>query len=234
MAGKPIIGIGSTSGGLGGFVPQVNRTGYTSLRERKLFYSQREVGLLVPKTIRGGYGELPMGTVMAEDVTSGFLVPYIPDTIGDLDLGRIFLVTGCNAANTFQIWAEDSAKIKATDVIILTDTDGTYEQATVTSVVKYDDRRYTVTLSANTTGNFEIGAKKANCYLKAGTTGKYSVAKFLLDQDTYAGDYTNASGALSSVFLSNGIVYTNACTGLDTTAATALGATIDGPLAYFK
>ena len=54
MAGKPIIGIGSTSGGLGGFVPQVNRTGYTSLRERKLFYSQREVGLFLPKTILGG------------------------------------------------------------------------------------------------------------------------------------------------------------------------------------
>ena len=234
MAGKPIIGIGSTSGGLGGFTPQVNRTGYTSLRERKLFYSQREVGLFVPKTIRGGYGELPMGTVMAEDVTSGFLVPYVPDTIALTDLGRIFLVTGCNASNTFQIWAEDSAKIKATDVIVLTDTDGTYEQATVSSVVKYDDRRYTVTLSANTTGNFEIGAKNGNCYLKAGASGKMSTAKFLLDQDTYAGDYTNATGALASVFLSNGVVYANACTGLDTTAATALGATIDGPLAYFK
>ena len=234
MAGKPIIGIGSTSGGLGGFTPQVNRTGFTSLRERKLFYSQREVGLFVPKTLRGGYGELPMGTVLSEDVTSGFLVPYVPTVISATDLGRIFLVTGCNATNTFQIWAEDSAKIKAADVIILTDTDGTYEQATVTSVLKYDDRRYTVTLTANTTGNFEIGAKLGNCYLKSGAAGKFSDAKFLLDQDTYAGDYTNPSGAITSVFISNGVVYVNACTGLDTAAATSLGATIDGPLAYFK
>lgn len=59
MAGKPIIGIGSTSGGLGGFVPQVNRTGYTSLRERKLFYSQREVGLLCLKQFAAVTGNFP-------------------------------------------------------------------------------------------------------------------------------------------------------------------------------
>ena len=232
--GKAIIGLGSTTGGLGGFTPQVNRTGYTSLREKKLFKSQREIALIGEKTMRGGYGELPAGTVVAEDVTSGLMVPYIPTTIAATDLGRIFLVTGCNATNTFQIWAEDSAKIKAADVIILTDTDGTYEQATVSSVVKYDDRRYTVTLSGNTTGNFEIGVKLGNCYLKSGSAGKFSDAKFVLDQDTFVGDYMNPNGALTSVLISNAILYANSCVGLDAAAATALGATIDGPLAYFK
>lgn len=231
---KPIIGLGTTTGGLGGFTPQVNRSGYTSLRGKKLFKSQREIALIGEKTMRGGYGEIPAGTVVAEDVTSGFMVPYIPTTIAATDIGRIFLVTGCNASNTFQIWAEDSAKIKAGDVIILTDTDGTYEQATVSTVIKYDDRRYTVTLGANTTGNYEIGAKLGNCYLKAGTAGKFSDAKFVMDQDTYTGDYTNANGALTSVLISNAILYVASCVGLDAAAATALGATIDGPLAYFK
>ena len=231
---KPIVGIGATNAGLGGFVPQVNRTGYTSKRERKLFHSQREKALFLPKTVRGGYGELPMGTVMAEDTNTGLLVPYIPDTLSATDLGRIMLVTGCNATNTFQIWTEDSSKIKSGDVIILTDTDGVYEQATVSSVVKYDDKRYTVTLSGNTVANIEIGAKLGNCYLKAGTTGKYSVAKYVMDQDTFAGYYDNPNGAITSVFVSNGILYTVACTGLDATAITALGGVSDGQFTIFK
>ena len=148
--------------------------------------------------------------------------------------GAAVVATEYRYRYAFQIWAEDSAKIKANDVIILTDTDGTYEQATVSTVVKYDDRRYTVTLTANTTGNFEIGAKLANCYLKSGSAGKFSDAKFVMDQDTYTGDYTNANGALTSVLISNAILYVSSCVGLDTAAATALGATIDGPLAYFK
>lgn len=231
---KGLIGVNVTTGGLGGFTPQVNRTGFTEFREKKLFLSQRELGLFLPKTFRGGYGELPAGLVVAEDVNSGFLVPYIPDTISASDPGRIMLVTGCNVSNSFQIWAEDAGKLKATDVIVLTDTDGTYEEATVSSVTKYDDRRYTVILGANTAANFEIGAKLANCYLKAGTTGKRSVAKYILDQNLYAGGAENPNGALGSVFITNGILYTNACTGLDATAISAIGGVVDGSFIIIK
>ena len=232
---KPIIGIGSTNAGLGGYIPQVNRTGFTELRERKLFFSQRELGLFIPKTLRGGYGDLPMGTVMAEDTNTGLLVPYIPDTIdNEKDLGRIDLVTGCNAANTFQIWTEDSGKLKVGNVIVMSDSDGTYEEATVAGLAIYDDKRWTVTLSGVTTANFEIGAKKANCYLKAGASGKRSTAKYLLDQDCFTGGYDNPNGALTSVFLSNGIVYKASCTGLDATALSALSGVEDGLFAIFK
>ena len=232
---KPILGIGTTNAGLGGYTPQVNRTGFTELRERKLFYSQREMGLFIPKTLRGGFGDLPMGTVLAEDTNTGLLVPYIPDVIDiDKDFGRIELVTGCNAANTFQIWTEDSGKLKVGDVIVLTDTDGTYEEATVSALAAYDDKRWTVTLSGVTTANFEIGAKKANCYLKSGASGKRSTAKYLLDQDTFTGGYDNPNGALASVFLSNGIVYKASCSGLDATALSALNGVEDGMFAIFK
>lgn len=233
---KPIIGIGTTNAGLGGYIPQVNRTGFTELRERKLFFSQRELGLFIPKTLRGGFGDLPMGTVLAEDSNTGLLVPYIPDVINiEKDLGRIELVTDNITATTFQIWTEDTGKLKVGDVIVLTDSDGAYEEATVSALAAYDDKRWTVTLSDATTtsGGFTV-AKSANCYLKSGASGKRSTAKYLLDQDSFTGGYDNANGALSSVFLSNGIVYKASCTGLDATAQHALGGVEDGIFAIFK
>lgn len=230
---KAILGIGRTNGGLGGYTPQVNHTGFTELREKRLFFSQREIGLFLMKTVRGGYGEVPAGTILAEDTNSGFLVPYIPDTISAENIGRLMLVTGCNATNTFQIWKEDSGKIKAGDVIVLTDTDGTYEEATVLSMAKVNDRIHSVTLSGNTTGNFEL-AKSACCYLKAGTSGKRSVAKYVLDQDTFAGEYDNPNGAQVSVFVSNGVLYGSSLIGHDATAATALGSVTDGQFVIIK
>ena len=85
-----------------------------------------------------------------------------------------------------------------------------------------------------TTANFEIGAKKANCYLKSGASGKRSTAKYLLDQDSYTGGHDNPNGALTSVFLSNGIVYKASCSGLDATALSALNGVEDGMFAIFK
>ena len=231
--GKSIIGIGSTTGGLGGYTPQVNRTGFVELREKRLFFSQRESGLFLMKTVRGGYGEIPAGTVLAEDTNSGFLIPYVPDTIAATDKGRLMLVTGCNATDTFQIWKEDSGKVKVGDVIVLTDTDGTYEEATVSAVATVNDRISSVTLGGNTTGNFEL-AKSACCYLKAGASGKRSTAKYVLDQDTFAGEYDNPNGAQVSVFVSNGILYGASLVGHDSTAATALGSTTDGQFVIIK
>ena len=232
---KPIMGVGVTTAGLGGFTPQVNHTGYTEIRERRLFFSQREMGLFIPKTLRGGYGELPAGTVLAEDTNTGFLVPYIPDTTSVDDLGRVMLVTDNITSSTFVIWKEDAGKMKTGDVIVLSDSDGAWEEATVSTVLPLDARRYTVTLTGATVqaGGFTV-AKSASCWLKAGATNKRSTAKYLLDQDMYVGDMENPNGALTSVFLSNGIVYKDACTGLDTTALTALGGVLDGNLVIFK
>ena len=233
---KPILGVGVTNGGLGGYTPQVNRTGYVELREKRLFFSQREMGLFIPKTLRGGYGDLAAGTVMAEDALSGTLIPYIPDVISAEDPGRIMLASDNITATTFKIWAEDRGKLKAGDGIVLTDTDGTYEAAAVSSVVLDENGRMaTVTLSAATTtvGGFTV-AKSANCYLVAGSSGKRSDAKYILDQDSYTGDYDNPNGAQASVFLSNGIIYKDSLVGADATAITALNGVVDGQFVIFK
>ena len=235
---KAVMGPGVTSAGLGGMAPQVNRGGWNALRERKLFYSQREIALLLEKQIRGGYGDLLAGTVLAEMTAAPYdLVPYIPDTISATDVGRIFLVSDNVTTTTFKIWAEDRGKLKAADVIVLTDSDGAYEEATVSSLAEdTGGRTWTVTLSGATVtvGGFTV-AKSANCYLKAGASGKRSTAKYILDQDVYTGDFENPTpGALTSVFLSNGILYKSMMVGLDTTAATSLGAVVDGNFVIVK
>ena len=233
---KPILGVGVTNGGLGGYTPQVNRTGYVELREKRLFFSQREMGLFIPKTLRGGYGDVPAGTILAEDTNSGFLVPYVPDAIGAGDIGRIMLATDNITATTFKIWAEDRGKFKAADVIGLTDSDGAYEEATVSSVVlDANEKMATVTLGGATVtvGGFTV-AKSANAYLKAGPSGKRSVAKYVLDQDSYTGDYDNPNGAQTSVFMSNGVIYKDSLVGADATALTALSGVTDGQFVIFK
>lgn len=229
-----IIGLNITTAGIGGDLPQVNHVMGPQFREKRLFFSEPEIALIIQKNVRGGYGDLEMGTVMAVDSNSGFLVPYVPDTISAADKGRAMLVTGCNAANTFKIWKEDAGKFKAADVIILTDTDATYEEATVSSVtLDADGRMATVTLGGVTTGNFEI-AKSACAYLKAGSTGKKSAAKYIMDQHTSTGEYDNPNGAHSSVVVSNAIVYADALVGSDATALTALGGVTDGPYVILK
>ena len=233
---KPIIGIGTTNAGLGGYIPQVNRTGFTELREKRLFFSQREMGLFIPKTLRGGYGDLEAGTVMAEETLTGLLVPYIPDTISAADVGRIMLVSDNVEATTFKIWKEDIGKLEVDSVIILTDSDGAYEEGVVASIVAdAGGRSYTVTLddATTTSGGFTV-AKSACCYLKAGASGKKSTAKYVLDQHSFTGDHDNPNGALASVFLSNGIIYKDSLVGADATAIAALNGVVDGQFVIFK
>ena len=231
-----IIGPGITKAGLGGDKPQFNTTGKIQFRGKRLFFSRPEQALILQKMLKGGYGDLEEGTVMAVHTTTGLLYPYIPDTFSASDVGRIMLVTDNITSATFMVWKEDAGKLAAGDVIVLWDTDGTYEEATVSTVADSGDgRRYTVTLSAATAtaGGF-IVSKSACCWLKGGSAGKRSDAKFILDAFTSTGDIENPNGAFSSVVVSNAILYADGLVGADATALTALGAVTDSPYVILK
>lgn len=232
-----IIGLNITSAGLGGDIPQVNHTGYTQFREKRLFLSEPEIALIIQKNVRGGYGDLEMGTVMAVETATGFLVPYVPDTIGANDVGRTYLAADNVTSATVKIWPGDMGKVKAGDVIVLCDTDaGEYEEATVASVaLDAGGRMATVTLTGatTTTGGFTV-AKSGNYYLKAGPSGKRSVAKYILDQHLSTGTAENPNGAHTSVVVSNATLYKDALVGADATALTALGAVEDHPYVILK
>lgn len=231
-----IIGMNITTAGIGGDIPQVNHVMGPQFREKRLFFSEPEIALIIQKNVRGGYGDLEAGTVMAVETLTGFLVPYIPDTISAADVGRIMLVSDNITATTFKIWKEDIGKLDVDSVIILTDSDGAYEEGVVASIVAdAGGRTYTVTLddATTTSGGFTV-AKSACCYLKAGASGKKSTAVYVLDQHLSTGDYTNPNGAHTSVVVSNAILYKDAMVGADATALTALSGVVDGPYVILK
>lgn len=221
------VGIDKSTAGLGGNIPQQNITGYTRLRQKQLYFSQRAIALLLDKTLRSGYGGLELGTVLAQDQNTDKYVPYVPDTI-DLaaDVGRVPLLNDCTTADNFDVLMEQSYKLQTGDVIVLTDTDGSYEQATISDIDRDSyDYKATVTLSGATSGTFTV-AKKANCYVKAEDVSgdnKASKAAFILDMNVDTGNGEDAEGALAPVLLSNAIIYQASCVGMDSQAITDLG-----------
>jgi len=224
------IGPNKTTAGLGGYAPQQNLSGYTRMEEKKLFHSRRDVALLLDKTVRGGYDGLEMGTVMAVDQNSGLLTPYVPDTISTEDVGRVFLLNDIATAATFDVILAASYKFEVGDVIVLTDTGGSYEEATISDIdrVTYQHKAV-ITLSAAIAGSFSV-ANNANAYLKAedASSGKRSVAKYVMDQNVYTGVDNPDPGALTSVVLSNAVIYQSGCVGMDATAMSDLGVVEDG------
>lgn len=230
------IGPAKTTGGLSGLYPQQTVTGFTTAKQKRLFYSRREQALLREVQIQAGFGTLEAGTVMATESSTGYLVPYIPDTITlDTDVGRAWLLNDCDTASTFRLSKKDSYKIYEGATIVLTDTDGSYEEATVSDIDRTTyDQWAVVTLSGAISGAFTT-AKKANCYVKSGASGKRSTATYILDQGVYTGgdpwqgedEYENVTaggvGAQGSVVISNASLYQDAVVGMDSQAQTDLG-----------
>lgn len=233
------VGIDKSSAGLGGNIPQQNIVGYTRLRQKQLYYSQRDIALIFDKTLRGGYGAIELGTVLAQDQNTDKFVPYVPDSIDlDKDVGRVPLLNDCDTADNFDVLMEQSYKLSSGDTIVLTDSDGTYEQATISDIDRDSyDYKATVTLSGAVSGTFTT-AKKANCYLQAQDVSgdnKASKAVFILDMNVDTGNDEYAAGALAPVLISNAIIYQAACVGMDSQAITDLGnVTSDGQFYILK
>ena len=225
-----IPGLDRTSGGLGGNIPQQTLTGYTTRFYEQLFKSTRDIALLLDKTFRAGYGVLPIGTVAAVDQNTDKLVPYVPDTISEDDVGRVFSLTDLTAAGVsgeFDVPMLESYKLQANDVVILTDTNGTYEERTINSVDRDSHNiKATVHLSTGVTSDF-LTSRLANAYVKAedASSGKRSRAKYIIDAETDTGGGVYAKGALGSVVLSNAVLNKDVMekANIDATAMTHLG-----------
>lgn len=218
-------GLGRTAGGLGGAIPQQTITGYTVDVQKPLYKSPREVALLLDKTFRSGYGCLPKGTVVAKDENTDKYVPYAPDSISDEDVARVFLLNDCDTADNFDVDLLESYKVASGETIILTDSDGTYEAATISNIDRTSSKiKATITLTGAVSGTFTT-AKDANCYLKAedSGSGKRSKAKYILDMDVDTGAGEDAKGGLAAVLLSNAILYKSAIPNIDSQAMTDLG-----------
>lgn len=223
------VGPNKTTAGLGGQTPQQNMTGYTRLTRKEIFFSLREIALLIDKNVRGGFGALEAGQVMAKDENTDYLVPYVPDTISEDDKGRVMLLQDCDTSDTVVIPLTESYRFTAGDEVVLTDSDGDFDLEEIDSIDRTSSKyRATITLKAATSNKHEV-TKDACIYHKAynaaGDAGKYCVARYILDQSILTGEGENASqiGAQTSVLLSNAVIYSGECVSMDSQAITDLG-----------
>lgn len=244
------IGPGKTDAGLGGNIPQMNREGFTKLRQKMLFYSDRSVALLLPKMMKGGFGNLEAGLPLANmyDTSNNKLdklVPYAPaidwsDLDAANDPARVLLQQDVSATGTkIYINASKVGRFSDDDVVVLAESSGpTYEEAVIDSIDdEYNEVMAEITLSGELSNAFAT-ANSACVYHKSDTSSDgnthLSKAIGIMDQEVGTGDAENPNGAQTSMFVSGGILVTNALQNMDSQAVTDLGATVDGMYTIFK
>jgi len=247
------VGPNKTTAGLSGAIPQQSLTGTTRYTEKRLFYSQRDIALILPKTIRGGFGILEAGQVMAKirnqadpngDEAQGVLIPYMPVTSDPSSIDHADTPGCCpvladpNGGTTVYVDLERSWMFKVGDECILEDNSDSPESCYITAIDRTTyDYQATLTVGASVSGNFTPG-NKARIFLRqdAGSSTDSSgeelakaqnKAEFILDQTIDTG-FEDQGGALGSVVISNAILYSDSLVNCDTQAETDLGLTEDG------
>jgi len=241
------VGPNKTTAGLSGAIPQQSLTGTTRYTEKRLFYSLREQALLLPKTIRGGFGVLEAGQVMGvientadpnSDEASGILCPYVEQTAALTDLGHDVNPGVCPvysaSSTTILCDLERSWAFKVGDEILIDDNNSSPEGLTISAIDRttYD---YQASLTVDSISGTFTAAALAYIYLRhGGGTGDSSghvagqnYAQYILDQTIDTG-FEDQGGALGSVVVSNAILYQDAVVNADTAAIADLSLVSDG------
>jgi PHD/YefM family antitoxin component YafN of YafNO toxin-antitoxin module len=239
------IGMNKSKAGLGGAVPQVNLTGHTRIVKKRLFFSRRESALLLEKTLRGGYGHVDIGTVMAVVTdTNGDtrIVPYVSVASGSA-IGKSLLVTNHGTGtDTVVVSLSDSYRFQVADTIALYDPANARGLARTIAAITRGATTATITLNAVTNNNYTVADGSFIC-LRTGDAAQTDIrlllsttetSLYILDQDIYTGEGEEAialNGALGSVVTSNAVLYRDVIENLDSSTAnemTLLNLTVDG------
>lgn len=224
-------------------MPQMNR--YPEGEGIKaLFHSVRDIALIIDKNIAAGYGYLKAGTVLAVNGSGaggkGQLVPYVPISTAvvlgeDSAIGIAPIVKDCTSGHVFVSLA-DAYKFQVGDDLILdNDSDeGPVVAAAITAIDVTTSTLYAdITTTAFSHTNFTV-AKKAYAYVKTYASDPYTAAAYILDKDVDTGVGAEALGALTSVVVSNCVLYKNVMTNLTAAAITSLGGVVDGRFFIMK
>ncbi len=214
------IGIGKTTAGRSGNVPQVNITGYTREVQKRLFYSRREQALLLEKTVRGGFGNLEMGQVMTSVYVDGTDVADFIVPLGEN--GRSVLVSNAAAAQRkILLSLTEKAKFAADEAITITDANNN-EHAVIDSA-EVSGEYFAITIADSDLGETYEVAEDA--YVTHRQGGNY----YVMDQNIDAGEEdAGVEGALTSVAIANAILYKDAVIGMSNTALSAFNGLEDG------
>jgi len=211
---------------------------------KALFHSVRDIALILDKTVQAGYGYLKAGTVMAINLSTGGghgnLVPYVPSIYSDVTLGTVSAIGIApvvldSITDHVYVSLADSYKFVVGDYLYAEDDDG---HGPVSGGIISDIDRTTSTLYADITvasltATHILVADHAYAYVYAGAGGA-DVAKYILDKDVDTGVGEEALGALTSVVVSNCILYKNSLYNLTDEAITDLGGVVDGRFFIMK
>lgn len=228
--------------GIRSSIPQMNR--YPEGPGIKpLFHSVRDIALILDKTCQAGYGYLKAGTVMAVNCSDaggvGKLVPYVPIStsvvLGAISaLGVVPVVADCTSGHVF-VGIDDSYMFEVGDDLYLDndDDEGPTKAAAITAIDRTTSAIMAdITTTAFSHGNYTV-AKKAYAYVQTQESDPYTLAAYVLDKDVDTGYGELAAGALTSVVVSNCILYKNSMINLTAAAITALGS-VDGRFLIMK
>jgi hypothetical protein len=229
---------------LGGSIPQVvqNPDGRGI---KRLFYSQRDVALILNKTFAPGYGVLKAGTVCCVNSSSagntGKVYPYVP-VYGsqvaalntDAAIGIAPMVANSSTGHVY-VSIENSYKFIVGDQIYFQNTsgDGLVDCGVITAIDRTTNPIYAdIACGAFTATNGTI-AKHAYIYVVSGST-PFSIAKYILDKDIDTGVGEDAVGALGTVVVSNAILYSGSLINCTSEARTSMSASTDGQFTILK
>jgi hypothetical protein len=234
--------MGNSLTGIRSSIPQMNRYP-ESAGIKPIFHSQRDIALIIDKTIQAGYGYLKAGTVMAvngsDDGGVNDLVPYVPIStsvvLGEVSaIGVAPIVVDCTSGHVF-VSINDAYKFQEGDDLYLdNDSDeGPTAAAAITDIDVTTSTLYAdITTTAFSHGNYTV-AKKSYAYVKTYASSPYTVAKYVLDSDVDTGLGELAVGALAPVVVSNAVLYKGNLINLTAEAITALGS-VDGRFLIMK
>lgn len=211
---------------------------------KPLFHSVRDIALILDKTVQAGYGYLQAGTVMAINLSTGGaggygkLIPYVPLS-GNVTLGQdgaigVAPVVLDSTANHAFVSLNDSYKFEVGDFLWADNDsdDGPISGGVISAIDRLTSTLYAdITVAALTETNVTV-VKKSYVYVMGGSGGN-NVAAYILDKDIDTGYGSEALGALTSVVVSNAILYKNSLINMTAAAITALGV-VDGRFFILK
>ena len=132
-------------------------------------------------------------------------------------------------------WAADETFIFTTTAYVAGSVAEYHDGGAITDIdVDTDRTRAIITFTNAVSGNDFTVANTTNAYVKADTTGNYSKALYVLDRDIDTGTEEDAQGAVTSVVLSNAVLYSAALVNYDAAAETDLGSVSDGRFVILK
>lgn len=182
---------------------------------RPLYYSKPEIALLTDVTVRRGYGELSVGTVLCRTLSAnGECVPYTPDAHTTAHSTRMpALANIASGAAVITISEADSFKLAVGDTLVVAHNNAgtlvSIDGGLIISIGTTGATRVVTFTNAVGTANFTT-ANVAHCYV-ASTAAVVANAKNVMpfcitDRPIDTGTGTNAVGALVSAVMSNAIL----------------------------